>query len=80
MSRRCFSTAKRWAGRFPLGRNLTPVARKSGHEFLRDDTATRVVGGACSEVLGGRNLAELLKSGYEIEESAMNSLRARRRR
>ena len=57
----------RFAGRYALGKNQLPVQKKAGADFLRGEVATRVVGGACSEVLGGANLAALLKPGFELE-------------
>ena len=78
MLRRALSTAPavdaRFAGRYALGRNQSPVALKAGADFIRGDTATRVVGGACSEVLGGANLAALLRPGFELEMRAMAAL------
>lgn len=75
VSLRTFS-AERFAGRYPLGKNLSPVISKAGTDFLRGDVATRVVGGACSEVLGGKNLAALLRPGFELEARAMAALEA----
>ncbi len=65
----------RFAGRYALGRNLAAVSRKSGFDFDRAGSGSvRVLGGACSEVLGGANLANLLRSGYELESRAMSAM------
>ena len=65
----------RFAGRYALGKNLPAVDRKAGFSFNRvDNGEVRVLGGACSEVLGGSNLAALLSDGYELEERAMAAL------
>ena len=43
----------RFAGRYALGKNLPAVDKKSGFSFNRVDSGeVRVLGGACSEVLG----------------------------
>ncbi|KAH8081091.1 synthetase [Aureococcus anophagefferens] len=46
--------------------------------FDREDVGgdVRVVGGASSEVLGGANLASLLRDGFEVERRAMAALEA----
>ena len=64
----------RFAGRYALGKNLPVVDRKQGFSFNRPDGGVRVLGGACSEVLGGANLANLLRSGHELEVRAMAAL------
>ncbi len=65
----------RFAGRYALGKNLAAVPTKSGFTFDRVGSGeVRVLGGACSEVLGGSNLANLLKDGYELEVRAMEAL------
>ncbi|KAH8059209.1 synthetase [Aureococcus anophagefferens] len=58
----------RFAGRYALGKNLGPVNAKAGMRFDREDVGgdVRVVGGASSEVLGGANLASLLRDGFEL--------------
>lgn len=62
----------RFAGRYALGKNLPSVTQKSGFTFERTGSGdVRVLGGACSEVLGGANLANLLRDGYEMEVRAM---------
>ena len=67
----------RFAGRYALGKNLPAVDKKSGFSFNRVDSGeVRVLGGACSEVLGGKNLANLLRPGYELESRAMAALEA----
>ena len=125
----------RFAGRYPVGKNLAAVEAKSGFNFDRVNGDVRVLGGACSEgpcthahartrthlhsrrfplhltsllrchkrsfaqpltqsdrlvnlalsfvarvctraVLGGQNLAKLLRSGYELEVAAMEALEA----
>ena len=75
---RRFSTAvaDRFAGRYALGQNKASVAVKDSLNFMRDPggQATRVIGGACSEVLGGKNLAALLRPGFELEMRAMVAL------
>ena len=54
----------RFAGRYPLGKNQPAVETKHGFTFERVGTGEmRVLGGACSEVLGGSNLANLLRDG-----------------
>ena len=98
------AVAERFAGRYALGKNQSPVGHKAGGapscrhlsttcalsrrltaetpdrflhsaaEFLRGNVATRVIGGACSEVLGGANLAALLREGFELEARAMAAL------
>ena len=78
--RRAFSSVvpaavrERFAGRYALGKNQAPVQKKAAAEFIRDGRATRVVGGACSEVLGGKNLAGLLRAGFELEQRAFAAL------
>jgi hypothetical protein len=65
----------RFAGRYALGKNLPAVDTKTGFIFNRVDSGeVRVLGGACSEVLGGANLAALLRDGWELEQRAMSSL------
>ena len=64
----------RFAGRYPVGKNMPNVNKKDGFTFYRDSTDVRVVGGACSEVLGGANLAGLLREGFELEQRAFASL------
>ena len=68
----------RFAGRYALGKNLGPVNAKAGMRFDREDVGgdVRVVGGASSEVLGGANLASLLRDGFEVERRAMAALEA----
>ena len=41
-----------------------------------DAAAARVVGAVCSEVLGGKNLAALLRVGFELKTCAMAALEA----
>lgn len=65
----------RFAGRYALGKNLAAVESKKGFTLARTDGEVRLLGGACSEVLGGANLANLLHKGYELEVSAMDALR-----
>ena len=66
----------RFAGRYALGKNLPAVDKKKGFAMNRVDSGeVRVLGGACSEVLGGANLANLLRDGFELEERAMAALR-----
>ena len=65
----------RFAGRYALGKNLAAVESKKGFTLARADGEVRLLGGACSEVLGGANLANLLHKGYELEVSAMDALR-----
>ena len=65
----------RFAGRYALGKNLPAVDTKTGFSFNRVGSGeVRVLGGACSEVLGGANLAALLRDGWELEQRAMSSL------
>ena len=66
--------AKHFAGRYALGKNKTPCSVKAGLNFTSGDGVTRVVGAACSEVLGGANLAALLRPGFELEQRAMAAL------
>ena len=69
----------RFAGRYPVGRSLPPVTAKAGLNFSRkghDEAPMRVLGGACSEALGGANLAAILRPGFELETRAMASLEA----
>ena len=67
----------RFAGRYALGKNLPAVTTKQGFAFDRVGTGeVRVLGGACSEVLGGSNLAAMLKPGYDLEVRAYESLAA----
>ena len=71
----------RFAGRYAIGKNLPTVDRKSGFSFNRANTGeVHVLGGACSEVLGGANLANLLRNGYELEMRAMAALPSSTRR
>ena len=66
----------RFAGRYALGKNLPAVESKSGFTLARSGAGeVRLLGGACSEVLGGANLANLLHKGYELEVSAMEAMR-----
>ena len=82
-SRRCAATMSvgydndRFAGRYALGKNLPAVKTKQGFSFDREESADpmRVLGGACSEVLGGANLAKLLQDGYDLEVRAMEALK-----
>ena len=54
----------RFAGRYALGKNLPAVESKSGFTLARSGSGeVRLLGGACSEVLGGANLANLLNKG-----------------
>ena len=66
----------RFAGRYALGKNLPTVSTKQGMQFAwrGKDQPVRVLGGASSEVLGGRNLADVLRKGFEIEERAFHAL------
>ena len=66
----------RFAGRYALGKNLPTVQSKNGMQFawLGKDQPVRVLGGASSEVLGGKNLADVLRRGFEIEERAFRAL------
>ena len=66
----------RFAGRYALGKNLPTVSSKQGMEFAwrGKDQPVRVLGGASSEVLGGKNLADVLRKGFEIEERAFRAL------
>ena len=67
---------ERFAGRYALGKNLPAVHSKQGFAFERANAGeVRVLGGACSEVLGGANLAKLLQNGYDLEVKAMEALR-----
>ena len=66
----------RFAGRYAIGKNLPTVQSKNGMQFawLGKDQPVRVLGGASSEVLGGKNLADVLRRGFEIEERAFRAL------
>lgn len=66
----------RFAGRYALGKNLPTVSTKQGMQFAwrGKEQPVRVLGGASSEVLGGKNLADVLRKGFEIEERAFRSL------
>jgi len=66
----------RFAGRYALGKNLPTVSTKQGMQFAwrGKDQPVRVLGGASSEVLGGKNLADVLRKGFEIEERAFHAL------
>ena len=65
----------RFAGRYTLGSNQPPILSKNGARFKRvDGTEVRVLGGACSEVLGGANLAAILKEGFEVEQRAIEAM------
>ena len=66
----------RFAGRYALGKNLPTVSSKQGMNFAwrGKDQPVRVLGGASSEVLGGKNLADVLRKGFEIEERAFRAL------
>ena len=66
----------RFAGRYALGKNLAAVESKKGFTLARTDGEVRLLGGACSEVLGGANLAALLKDGFDVEQRAMAALAA----
>jgi len=64
----------KFAGRYALGKNLPAVTQKTGFTFDRVNGDVRVLGGACSEVLAGANLAKLLKPGFDLEMAAMEAL------
>jgi len=66
----------RFAGRYALGKNLPTVSSKNGMQFAwrGKEQPVRVLGGASSEVLGGKNLADVLRKGFEIEERAFRAL------
>ena len=66
----------RFAGRYALGKNLPTVSSKNGMQFewRGKQQPVRVLGGASSEVLGGKNLADVLRKGFEIEERAFRAL------
>ena len=68
----------RFAGRYALGKNLPTVSSKNGMQFewRGKEQPVRVLGGASSEVLGGKNLADVLRKGFEIEERAFRALEA----
>ena len=70
------SSRDRFAGRFPLGKNLPTVETKQGmvFEWAPKQQKVRVLGGASSEVLGGSNLAEILRCGFEIEQRSFRAL------
>ena len=78
--RRALSTAvptavsEHFAGRFALGKNHAPVKLKQSAKIIRDGHSMRVLGGACSEVLGGKNLAAVLRAGFELEQRAFAAL------
>lgn len=67
-------SAKHFAGRYALGRHAPTVLAKSGFKLAREDGEVRLLGGACGEVLGGANLAALLRDGFELEVAAMEAL------
>ena len=66
----------RFAGRYALGKHMPAVETKQGMRFAwrGEDRAVRVLGGASSEILGGANLAEVLRDGFEIEQRAFRAL------
>ena len=66
----------RFAGRYALGKHMPAVETKQGMRFAwrGEDQAVRVLGGASSEILGGANLAEVLRDGFEIEQRAFRAL------
>ena len=69
----------RFAGRYALGKNLPAVLKKDHFTFDRAGSGeVRVLGGACSEALGGANLAALLEDGFALEQRAMEDLRNER--
>ena len=60
----------RFAGRYAAGQATCPPSRPSracGSPGAAR-TSRRVLGGASSEILGGANLAEVLRDGFEIEQ------------
>ena len=65
---------KHYAGRFALGKNEPVLISKDGFALCRTDGPVRLLGGACGECLGGKNLARLLRRGYELEMRAMIAL------
>ena len=69
----------RFAGRYALGKNLPAVLKKDHFTFDRAGAGeVRVLGGACSEALGGANLAALLEDGFALEQRVMEDLRNER--
>ena len=66
---------ERFSGRHPLGKCQPPVPTKNGFNFARADGDVRLLGGACSEVLGGANLAKLLEDGFDMEVRAMTAMK-----
>ena len=69
----------RFAGRYALGKNLPAVDKKSGFSFNRVDSGeVRVLGGACSEALGGKNLHALLSDGCARSRGSRGCKKRRR--
>ena len=66
--------SRHFAGRHALTKNMPAVGSKQGLKFCRADGELRLLGGACAEVLGGPNLAHVLRSGYELEGKAMEAM------
>ena len=69
----------RFAGRYALGKHMPAVETKQGMRFAwrGEDRAVRVLGGASSEILGGANLAEVLRDGFELAQRAFVSYTTR---
>ena len=69
----------RFAGRYALGKNQLPVQKKAGADFMRDEVATRVVGGACSTVFGqgAHGPSERLSQGTAATGVAQQPILAR---
>ena len=82
------TTASHVAARMPVGSLPPTVVQKRGIEqvWQTDDKAAKAskeggkvvyaLGAACSEIFTGANLAELLRSGHELEAEALSRLAA----
>ena len=68
----------RFAGRYALGKNMPLVRSKNGLTFARDGSEVRVLGGACSEALGGKNLHALLSDGCARSRGSRGCKKRRR--
>lgn len=73
------NASTRFAGRGPVGTSHPVTVSKSGQLHVRehgDGSQSQVLacGLACSEIVSGRNLAEVLKPGFEYERQVLEDL------
>lgn len=72
-------TLAKFAGRSPVGTNHAVTQTKDGQFHVRrlgDGSENRIIacGLACSEVVSGRNLADVLRPGFEYERQVLGRL------